>query len=157
MTYTYACEKIPTFDPGRMREDFEAIFLANAVDVEIISNRKDRDVTHNGDFFGTRTEPETLRRIVKMFIEAENSNAYRRDRQGIVTNDSTFHAFCRWDVDLENDDLVKFLKDENQRCFGIKPGEVFIIQNHNKPFYRGQYVWQEFTLKRVDHDAHYSP
>lgn len=153
MVYGYTdCNQIPDVDLDRMRADFELIFNANAIEVELIKNRRDFSVGPNADFFGTREQPIVQRIIVRMHIVAEQSNAYQRGKAGITTNNARLRAMARWDVPLDNDDLVKLLQTPGQACFGVKKGEVFIIEDFNKPFYHGQYTWQEFALRRVDHD-----
>lgn len=153
MAYGYNCSGcIADVDTDRMRADFEYIFNANAIEVELIKNRPDFDVNPGGDFFGTREKPIVQRQIVRMHITAEQSNAYQRTKQGILTNSIRLKGMAKWDTPLDNDDLIKLLQTPGQACFGVKKGEVFVIEDFNKPFYHGQYTWQEFTLRRVDHD-----
>ncbi len=150
--YNTDCNQIANFEADRARYDFEYIFSANAIEVELIKQRTDIEVEPNGDFFGTKEKPIVERQIIQLFVTAEATNAYKRAKAGITTNDVRFKGYAKWNAPIDNNDMVKFLKTTSQTCFGIKPGEVFIIEDFNKPFYKGQYTWQEFTLKRVDHD-----
>lgn len=147
----YNCDScVPSVDFKRIREDFSCIFDANAIEVELIKHRTDLDVAEDADFFGTRTPEKIYRKVVKMFITAESSDASKRTQSGITTDDSLFKAFAMFDTPLENNDVVKFVRTTKIADFDIRKDTLFIIKNHNKPFYAGQYCFQEFNLQRVD-------
>jgi len=144
---------VPCFDIDRAQEDFNSIFDANTLEVELIRTTE-VDEPESGDFFGTKTRPKIHRKRIKLFVTAQSTDAYKRREHGIVTNDATFQAFAKHNEDIRNSDLVKFIRCTKNLKFNIKRGELFIIQNHNRPFWQGQFSHQEFSLKRVDKDAY---
>jgi len=140
---------VPDVSSDRIREDFNRIFERNTIQVELIKHRIEDD-PENADFFGTRTPSKVNRKKIKLFITATISDSYKRREQGIVTNDSTFKAYATHNTVVDNNDMIKFLRTTKILDFNVKRGQLFIIQEHNKSFYHGQFCFQEFNLKRVD-------
>ena len=141
---------IPMLCADSMIGDFETLFFAQAVDVELIKHRTDKDVEENGDFFGTRTPRDTYRKRIKIVVSAENTHQYRRDTQGIVTNERTYRAMAKVDAPIEPTDMVKFITTPGNSCATIQPGQLFVIKNRVIPPFIGKQLWQEFTLQRAD-------
>lgn len=143
--------EVPDVDTERIQEDFSRIFSRNAIEVELIKHYL-QDTPEGADFFGTKTKAPVQRNIIKLFITANTSDIYRRTEHGIVTNESTFQAYAESGVQIDNNDFIRFLRTTKILNFDIKRHEIFIVQDHNQPIYKGQYCWQEFNLKRVDHE-----
>ena len=143
--------EVPDMDTDRIQEDFSRIFSRNAFDVELIKHL-DQDTPEKADFFGTKTQAPVHRNIIKLFITSNTSDTYRRTEHGIVTNEATFQAYAQSTVEINNNDFIRFLRTTQILNFYIKRHELFIVQDHNRPIYKGQYCWQEFRLKRVDHE-----
>jgi len=118
----------------RIREDFMFIWQKNIIQVELIREKNPQA----GDYFHEDENEIELRKKIWMNIQGTSSNAYKRTDSGIVTTDSTLHAYVKWDEDIENLDVIKFKKD------------IFRIVNYNKSMYSGQYAFKEFDLKKID-------
>jgi len=147
--------KVPDVGIDRLREDFQLVFERNAVDVLLIKTRKDLDVQEGADLYETRTPMRLYKKLIKMFINAGTTNAYRWREQGIVTNDSMFHAFAEHNADIDNDDVIQFVRTTNIAGYQVDRGTQFRVSTHNEPFYKGQFAWQEFDLKRIDKENIY--
>lgn len=142
---------VPDVEVDRIKEDFRTVFERNAIEVKLIRHYP-QDSPEDADFFGSKTPPQSFSKKIKIFLNATQSKFYRRREHGIVTNDSTFAAFAEPETDIRNNDFIIFLRNTKIPEFNINRGQAFIVQNHNMPFYKGQFTWQEFGLRRVDHE-----
>jgi len=121
-------------DVERVKEDFETIWSKNIIEVDLI---RELNPSAN-DYFAEGENPNAIRRKVWLNVQGVSTDAYRRMVAGIITPDSTYNCFAKWDEDIQNEDIIKI------GTF------TFRVQNHNKSMYAGQYVFQEFQLKRID-------
>lgn len=144
--------EVPDVEIDRIKEDFRTVFNRNAVDVELIKHYP-QDVPEGADFYGTNTPSKVYRKRIRLFITASSSDAYSRKEHGIVTNEATFDFFAEPEVEIRNDDFIKFLRNTKILDFDIKRNQLFIVQNHNRPYYKGQFAWQQGNLKRVDKES----
>ncbi len=119
-----------------VREDFEYLWSKNIVECELIREENPQA----GDYFREGESPVEVRRKIWLNIQGISSDMYRRVSSGLITPDATLHAFAKWDEDLNNLDIIKIGKWQ------------YRIEGLNKSQYAGQYVFQDFDLKRVDKD-----
>ena len=151
MTFDYynLDTEVPDVEVDRIREDFEAVFNANAVEVEIIRH-VDQDVPEGGDFFGTRTRTKVLRKRVTLFFYAKGTDAYQRTEHGITTAFTSFGAYALHDTEIKNNDLIKFLRTTKIKDFVIARNTLFKIASHDRKHYHGQFCYQDFDLILAD-------
>ena len=142
-------ETVPTLDIERMRQDFEHIFEANSVEVKVTSQRQVNQY-ESGDFFDDGVRTKDYDRTVEMFVVPAQTDHYQRQDQGITTNDSLFQAFAKNDVEIQSTDIITFIRTTRIADFEVRKGEQFILERPNKPFYKGNTIFQEFDLKRVN-------
>ena len=124
----------PDVDADRIKEDFEAIWSKNVVEVDIIRERNPQ----GGDYFHEDEGTQPQVRKIWLNIQGTQSNFYKRANYGIITDDSEYHAYARWYEDIENNDKI------------VWDGKTFVTKNVNRSTKSGEYVWWEFDLKRVD-------
>jgi len=116
-----------------VRDDFNYIWSKNLIQVELIRESNPQQ----GDYFAD-VENIEIKRKLWINIQGVNSDYYRRMMAGLITPDSTYHCYVKWDEDIENLDIIKIGK------------YYFRIVDFNKALYEGQYVFQEFNIKRID-------
>jgi hypothetical protein len=132
-----ACEVPGLCDIDTTRLQFQAIWSKNTVLVEV--QRFDRPQA--GDYFHDDESPGPVVRTIWMNVQGTSSNFYRRDKFGITSTESRFHAYTRWYEDIQNNDRI------------IWDGKMYVVENWNRSLYGGQIVFQEFDLKVVDKDT----
>lgn len=121
----------------RARADFESVWKVNIQQVELIREKNPQA----GDYFHEDEENIILRKKIWLNVQGTRSKAYQRQDQGIVTTDSSVHAYALWDEDIENLDVIKIGKD------------IYRIQNYNEGMDNGQVVFKEFDLLKIDQES----
>ena len=117
-------------DVQRVREDFEAIWLLNVKEVELIKESE----TEAGNYGYDGEDSTRTSNTIQINIQGVTSGSYDRIRQGMDTSGSVFHCYVKYDQAILPTDRIKI-------------GEsVFIIKNLNQSFKDGQVGFIEFDL-----------
>lgn len=145
--YDYEGE-VPDVEIQDMREDFEAIWSKNAVDVELIRFDNEYDVVENADFFGTNTRSVVTKKIIKMNIQISSANPDRVDAG--VRKIDTYHCYVRWNEEIKLTDKIRFINDYKLGAEYLRKGDTFIVQNVSGGIHHGQYAFHEFDIKKID-------
>lgn len=121
-------------DEAAVREDFEHIWSKNLVKVTLIKNTD----SQAGDYFRETNLTKPVTKEIYLNLQGKNALKYSRQEFGISTVGQTFHAYAKYDENIENKDII------------LWNGKRFIVENHDVGMYKGQYIFQECDIKRVD-------
>ena len=98
---------IPCNVPGlcdieTVREQFQAIWSKNTVEVDLIRNNNPQ----GGDYFHEDEGVEPQTRKVWLNVQGTRSDYYKREKSGITTTEGEYHAYARWYEDIQNNDRI---------------------------------------------------
>jgi len=117
-------------DIDRIREDFEAIWLLNVKEVELVKESE----TEAGNYGYDGEDSSRSSTLISINIQGISSGSYDRIREGMDTSGSIFHCYVKYDQVILPTDRIKI-------------GEsVFIIKNLNEGIKDGQTGFIEFDL-----------
>ena len=125
---------VPSLDIDMVREQFEAIWQKNTVQVDIIRDTN----AQGGDYFHDDESNVPVTRQIYLNVQGTHSDWYKREKYGITTTDSEYHAYARWYEDIQNNDRI------------VWAGKRFVVANLNKSLYGGLFAFQEFDLRKID-------
>lgn len=123
------------YDIEQMREDFRFIWIKNVVQVTLV-REKNPDA---GDYFREDEDNLLVKRRIWLNIQGTTSKMFKRWVAGVITPDSSLHAYALWEEDIQNLDVISF------------GGWRYRIRNYNESMYEGQNVFKEFDMYRVEH------
>lgn len=142
--------KGPAMKIEKARCQFYGIWKQNIVLVKVIKKNKDFDVVEGGDFYETHTPQKNITKLIWLNIQGVSSHGYERQRQGLVSHGSVYHAYALHNEDIGPDDLIVFIKGFRGDNIGSdEAGTEFVAKNHNKSIYNGFVAFQEFDLVQV--------
>jgi len=119
-------------DISQVREDYEFIWHHNIVQCDLIREENPQQ----GDYFAD-ADNITIKKKLWINIQGVSSDYYKRLVEGIITPDSTYKCYVKYDEEIENLDVISFA------------GYYFRIVDFNKSLYQGQFCFQEFSIKRI--------
>jgi len=126
--------EVPDVDVGRIREEFESIWLKNVVGAVL----QRYNPIEGGNYGDDDVVPTTTTSPITINIQGLTSQDYSRDVAGIFREGATFKAYTKYDASLKNTDRI------------LWNGITFKITQWNEAFKDGTIGFMELILVVVN-------
>ncbi|NCD07256.1 MAG: hypothetical protein EOL97_14170 [Spirochaetia bacterium] len=131
------------------RDDASYIFRQNAIQVYLIQkNRQNENELLQGELGGVDIQVFSDSKIsIEINIASDNSKAMKFEKEGYTPSGAIeYNAFCKYDVDIKNDDFIEF---KQNYVNGISKGDKFRVMFKDFGEYQGQFAFKNFGLIRI--------